>query len=120
MATSTARITSTSATCLADPRRGSSSRAIHANRWRGGGGGGGIEPLIRPYYEALNPQVDAILSGLPAAVAYEQANRRSGDARILWDSFGTGMVGVALALILGGVYGAASFLLRLTPGAGEE
>ena len=80
----------------------------------------GIEPLIRPYYEALNPQVDAILSGLPAAVAYEQANRRSGDARILWDSFGTGMMVVELALILGGVYGAASFLLRLTPGAGEE
>jgi hypothetical protein len=80
----------------------------------------GIEPLIRPYYEALNPQVDAILSGLPEAVAYEQANRRSGDARLLWDSFGTGMMVVELALILGGVYGAASFLLRFGPGAGEE
>jgi hypothetical protein len=30
------------------------------------------------------------------------------------------MMVVELALILGGVYGAASFLLRLTPGAGEE
>jgi hypothetical protein len=64
--------------------------------------------------------VDAILSGLPEAVAYEQANRRSGDARLLWDSFGTGMMVVELALILGGVYGAASFLLRFGPGAGEE
>jgi hypothetical protein len=72
----------------------------------------GIEPLIRPYYEALNPQVDAILSGLPMAVAYEQANRREGEARGLWDSFGTGMLVAELALILGGVYGASSFLLR--------
>jgi hypothetical protein len=79
----------------------------------------GIEPLLRPYYEALNPQVDAILSGLPAAVAYEQANRRTGDARLLWDSFGTGMLVAELALILGGVYGAASFLLRPGASAGE-
>jgi hypothetical protein len=80
----------------------------------------GIEPLIRPYYEALNPQVDAVLSGLPAAVAYEEANRRTGEARSLWDSFGTGMLVAEVALILGGIYGAASFLLRVGPGASES
>ncbi len=80
----------------------------------------GIEPLIRPYYEALNPQVDAILSGLPAAVGYEEANRRTGDARLLWNSFGTGMLVAEVALILGGIYGAASFLLRTGAGTGES
>ena len=80
----------------------------------------GIEPLIRPYYEALNPQVDAVLSGLPAAVAYEQANGRAGDARLLWDSFGTGMLVAEMALILGGMYGAASFLLRSGTGTSES
>jgi hypothetical protein len=79
----------------------------------------GIEPLIRPYYEALNPQVDAILSGLPMAVAYEQANLRDGEAGLLWDSFGTGMLVAELALILGGVYGASSFLFRRNDAGGE-
>jgi hypothetical protein len=76
----------------------------------------GIEPLIRPYYEALNPQVDGILAGMPAAVAYEQALARSAEARALWTPFGMGILVAELALMMGGIYGLASMLIR--PGGG--
>jgi hypothetical protein len=76
----------------------------------------GVEPLIRPYYEALDPQVDAVLAGLPAAVAYEQANGQPGQARTLWDAFGSGMLVAELSLVLGAIYGLISWLLR--PGGG--
>jgi hypothetical protein len=77
----------------------------------------GVEPLVRPYYEALNPQVDAILAGLPAAVAYEQANGQPAQARALWNAFGTGMLVAELSLVLGVAYGLVSWLLR--PGGVE-
>ncbi|MEW6566875.1 MAG: hypothetical protein AB1449_01675 [Chloroflexota bacterium] len=76
----------------------------------------GVEPLIRPYYESLEPQVDGILAGMPAAVAYEQANGRPEAARALWNAFGSGMLVAELVLVVGGIYGLASFLFR--PGAG--
>jgi len=72
----------------------------------------GTEPLIRPYYEALEPQVDGILTGLPAAVTYEQYLGRSGDALALWNAFGAGMLTVELILLAGVIYGAAIWLAR--------
>ena len=72
----------------------------------------GTEPLIRPYYEALEPQVDGILTGLPAAVTYEQYLGRSGDALALWNAFGAGMLTVELILLAGVIYGAAIWLFR--------
>jgi len=72
----------------------------------------GTEPLIRPYYEALEPQVDGILTGLPAAVTYEQYLGRSGDALALWNAFGAGMLTVELILLAGIIYGAALWLFR--------
>lgn len=72
----------------------------------------GAEPLIRPYFEAERPQVNGILSGLPAAVAYERRNAQTGDAQGRWDSFGAGMFAAEMVLIAGVVFGAGSWYLR--------
>jgi hypothetical protein len=72
----------------------------------------GAEPFVRPYYEALNPQVDGILTGLPSAVAYEQQNAGVSTARSRWDAFGMGSLAAELILIAGGFYGVALWWLR--------
>jgi len=72
----------------------------------------GAEPLIRPYYEALQPQVNGILSGLPAAVAYEQANQLPGEAHARWNPFGAALMAIEFMLAAGIVYGLARRVLR--------
>ncbi len=76
----------------------------------------GAEPLVRPYFEGLNPQVNGILTGLPAAVAYEQVNGRAGDALARWNGFGTGMLVAELLLIIGVAYGISRWVLRARAG----
>ena len=73
----------------------------------------GAEPLVRPYYEASVPQVDGILTGLPAAVSYRQLSGLPLDTGVQWDAFGIGMLAVELILIAGGAYGVGLWLLRL-------
>ncbi len=73
----------------------------------------GAEPLVRPYFEASEPQVDGILTGLPAAVSYRQYSGLPLDASVQWDAFGLGMLAVELILIAGGAYGVGLWLLRL-------
>ncbi len=73
----------------------------------------GAEPLVRPYFEALEPQVNGILTGLPAAVAYEQVNGDPADAQGRWDGFGSGMLVAELILLAGLVYGIGSWLVQL-------
>jgi hypothetical protein len=65
----------------------------------------GVEPLVRPYFEAADPQVDGILTGLPAATAYEQRNGRLGPAQSRWNAFGAGMLAAEFVLIAGVGYG---------------
>jgi hypothetical protein len=72
----------------------------------------GAEPLIRPYYEALQPQVNGILSGLPDAVAYEQADAMQGEAHSRWNPFGAALAVIEIALAAGVIYGLAKWLLR--------
>jgi hypothetical protein len=72
----------------------------------------GAEPLVRPYYEALEPQVDAILTSLPAAVAYEKFLGSQGAAHTRWNAFGAGMFSIELILIAGAIYGVAGWLFR--------
>lgn len=72
----------------------------------------GVEPLVRPYYESTQPQVDGILSGMRTAVAYEQFHNQAGAARGLWDAFGSGLLVAELALLFGGLYGLAVWILR--------
>jgi hypothetical protein len=74
----------------------------------------GAEPLIRPYYEALQPQVNGILSGLPAAVAYEQANVLPGEAHSRWNPFGAALAATEVILAAGVVYGLARWFLRIS------
>ncbi len=65
----------------------------------------GAEPLIRPYFESNDPKVGGILSGLPAAVAYELRNGRPGLAQARWDAFGTAMLAAEFVLLAGIGYG---------------
>jgi len=65
----------------------------------------GAEPLIRPYFESDDPKVGGILSGLPAAAAYELRNGRRGLAQERWDAFGTAMLAAEFVLLAGIGYG---------------
>ncbi|MGA9533046.1 MAG: hypothetical protein WBR18_10050 [Anaerolineales bacterium] len=73
----------------------------------------GAEPLIRPYFESRDPQVDGILAGLPAAVAYEGINGRPGQAVNRWDAFGAGILAVELILLAGLAYGVSGWVVSL-------
>lgn len=72
----------------------------------------GADPLIRPYYEALEPQVNGILSGLPDAVAYERANLMPAEAHSRWNPFGSALAAIQAMLAIGLVYGLARWGLR--------
>jgi hypothetical protein len=72
----------------------------------------GAEPMVRPYFESLEPQVDGILTGLPAALAYEQLNERPGQAQARWNAFGSGVLAVELILAVGLVYGLVEWVIE--------
>ncbi len=72
----------------------------------------GAEPLIRPYFESLTPQVNGILSGLPTALAYEQLNGRQGMAFNRWNGFGAGAFAAEWLILAGAVYGAITWFMR--------
>jgi len=65
----------------------------------------GAEPLVRPYFEGGDRTAGGILSGLPAAVAYELRNGRAGLAQERWDAFGSVMLAAELVLLAGVGYG---------------
>lgn len=66
----------------------------------------GAEPLMRPYFEALNPTVNGILTGLPAGVYYEQLNGKPALAEQRWSAFGIGTFVIELAMLAGLGWGA--------------
>jgi len=72
----------------------------------------GVEPLIHPYFEAEDPQVDGILSGLPSAIIYEGINGFQADAFLRWNSYGTGALIAMLILIVGAGYGVISWVME--------
>jgi hypothetical protein len=72
----------------------------------------GSEPLVRPYYESINPKVNGILSGLTSAVAYEQRLGRPGLAHSRWSSYGLGLLAVEVLVVLGAVGGITTSALR--------
>lgn len=76
----------------------------------------GAEPLVRPYFESLDQQVDGILTGLPSAVAYQQNSGQELTALQAWDSFGTGLLAVELILLAGIGYGLFRWLLERRTG----
>jgi hypothetical protein len=69
----------------------------------------GAEPLVRPYFEAADPRVDGILTGLPSALAYQQRSGQDQTVRSRWDGFGAMMFAVESILLAGGVYGAVTW-----------
>ncbi len=85
----------------------------------------GAEPLVRPYYESTNPQVQGILTGMPTAVGYEIfLNGQTHAAENRWDAFGFGMFAVLLILLVGGLYGLGielwRFGMRTTKGSVDD
>lgn len=72
----------------------------------------GAEPLMRPYYESENPQIDGILTGLQSAHKYEVWNDQWSDASKLWNSFGMGILVAELILLAGLIYAAARWLVQ--------
>jgi len=72
----------------------------------------GVEPLIHPYFEAADPQVDGILSGLPSALIYEGFNGLQADAFQRWSSYGTGVLIAVLILLAGAGYGVVTWALK--------
>jgi hypothetical protein len=74
----------------------------------------GAEPLVWPYYESTNPQVQGIIAGMPTAVGYElYLNGQTHAAENRWDAFGFGMFSALLLLLVGGLYGLGRGLWRL-------
>jgi len=63
----------------------------------------GSEPLVRPYYEASDPKLNGILSGLTSAVAYEQRLGRPGLAHARWSSYGLGLLAAEVLIVLGSI-----------------
>jgi hypothetical protein len=73
----------------------------------------GTEPIIRPYLEAEDPQVDGILSGLPSAMIYEErVNGLLADAAQRWNGYGMGLVVAMLVLLAGVGNGVASWVIQ--------
>jgi hypothetical protein len=74
----------------------------------------GADPLVRPYYEASHPGVDGILSGIPAAVVYEEqviGSRAVAFSR--WNGFGMGALVTEILLGVGIVMGIIPGLRRI-------
>jgi len=63
----------------------------------------GADPVLRPYYEAQNPQVDGMLSGLPTAVSYSMRLGRPGSAIGLWNAFSLAAWAAVVFMTLGWV-----------------
>jgi hypothetical protein len=81
----------------------------------------GAEPLVRPYFEMTDQKVSGILTGLPAALAYQQMNGQTLTVASRWDGFGSMMFAIESILIAGGVYGAATWVWsRRQSGRGDE
>lgn len=72
----------------------------------------GIEPLIRPYYEADPPRIAGLLTGLPTAIRYEMQNGSPGDATRHWEAYGSGILLAVLLLVAGLLYGIARIFIR--------
>lgn len=79
----------------------------------------GAEPMIRPYFEADEPQVQALLSGIQAGIKYEVWNGTLSDATQSWNSFGTALFVAELILVAGGIYGGARWFLQRRVNAEE-
>jgi hypothetical protein len=80
----------------------------------------GAEPLVRPYFEAANQQVQGILTGLPSALAYQQLSGQDLTVEARWNGFGSMKFAVESILLAGGIYGAATwFLSRRQQGRGD-
>ena len=63
----------------------------------------GADPVVRPYYEAQNPQVDGMLSSLPTALSYSMRLGRPGASFSLWNAFGLSAWAAVVFMILGWV-----------------
>jgi len=72
----------------------------------------GAEPLIHPYFESEDPQINGILTGLPSALIYEGYNGIKADAFQRWSSYGAGILIAVVVIFTGVVYGVATWIFK--------
>ncbi len=62
------------------------------------------EPLVRPYYESVPPQIQGMVTGLLGALAYTRLTGRLGPGVTYWGGFSLGIWAAILLMLLGGLY----------------
>jgi hypothetical protein len=78
-----------------------------------------VEPMVRPYFNNQQGQVDGIISGLTGAAAYEVASRPN-LARSYWDAFNILLIVAVSSILIGGAINVISTLLAQRKEPGEE
>lgn len=66
-------------------------------------------PAIRPYYASTNGQIEGLLGGYTAGVAYEQITGRTISGRAYWDAYTMGLV----IAVLAGLFGVGRYIMAL-------
>ena len=57
-------------------------------------------PLVMPYYESANRQLDGVVDGFLGGVAYEQLTGKTRDGRRYWDAFVGGEILAVIAILI--------------------
>jgi hypothetical protein len=75
------------------------------------------EPLVRPYTEGTQPQVQAFLAGLPGSVVLEKLilenqTSYSGTGREIWDAFSLSLTITVLVILIGSLNGAIIAVIK--------
>jgi hypothetical protein len=80
-----------------------------------------VEPMVRPYFDNQQGQIDGLVSGLTGGAAYEVASRPN-LARSYWDAFNIVLIVAVSSILIGGAINVISTLMaqRKEPEPGEE
>jgi hypothetical protein len=61
-----------------------------------------VEPMVRPYYDSYQAQIDGLISGLTGGASYEVISQPN-LARSYWDSFNMTLIVAICSVLIGGV-----------------
>jgi hypothetical protein len=76
-------------------------------------------PMIRPYFDTQQAQIDGLVSGIAGGAAYEVMTR-SNIARNYWDAFNILLIVAVSAILIGGAITVGSTLLAQRKESGGE
>jgi hypothetical protein len=78
-----------------------------------------VEPMVRPYRDAQNPQIDGLISGLAGGAAYEGLSQPN-LANAYWDAYNITLVVAVGAILVGGAITLGTKILSQRKKAGGE